>query len=119
MRARVLPGLEGAVVSNRTHTSPTSLDVCAGCTRPFVVPDTVLDVLDDGRFLVELRCTNCGLVIVGAHDEAALEDLDRRLDAVTGDLQASLGVLDLVDELERIDRFAAALAADAILPEDF
>jgi len=106
-------------VSRRTHTTPTGLDICTGCTRPFVVPDAMLDVLDDGRWLVELRCTNCGLVVVGAHDEAALEELDRRLDAITADLRASLGVLDLVDELERIDRFAAALAAGAILPEDF
>ena len=52
------------------------LHVCARCARPFVVPVSILDVHDDGRYVVELSCANCDARSLGTHDEASLEELD-------------------------------------------
>ena len=99
-------------------TSP-ALHVCGGCELPFVVPVSVLDLLPDGRCVVELGCVNCGRVSIGDHDNDSLEALDRELDASTAALYEAVAVIELVADLERVDEFAAALRDDLILPEDF
>jgi hypothetical protein len=104
------------------RNSPLALaggNVCGGCERPFVVPLSVLDLTADDHCLLELHCTNCGRLAVGLHDDAAMEALDREIDEATAMLQEALCVMQLVEELERVDRFAAALRGDLILPEDF
>ena len=95
------------------------LHICEACRMPFVVPVSILDVHADGRYVVELGCTNCEASSLATHDEASLEALDHELDRSLMLIQDALEALVLADELERIDRFAAALHADLILPEDF
>jgi hypothetical protein len=95
------------------------LHVCAACRRPFVVPVTIVDAYADGRFLVELGCNNCGDTRLATYDDATLEQLDLELDRATLAMQEALDAMTLAEELERIDRFAAALHDDLILPEDF
>lgn len=95
------------------------LHVCRGCQRPFVVPTAVLDVVAPGRYLMELQCTNCGLVVVGPHGELVLEDLDRELDRQRADMETALELWTITREAEEIDAFARALQNDHILPEDF
>lgn len=95
------------------------LHVCPACELPFVVPLAVLDVLPDGRFPVVLGCRNCAWHDAGAYDDGDLAVLDHALDAITGAMEHTLEALTVADELERADRFAAALHADLILPEDF
>lgn len=106
-----------------THNSGTvaaRLHVCDGCEQPFVVPISVLDIIDGGRrCIVELACNNCGRAALSVHDDTALEALDRELDESMEQIHNALEVLTVVDELERIDGFAEALGADLILPEDF
>jgi len=95
------------------------LHICAACRTPFVVPVSILDVHEDGRYVVELACANCEAASLTVHDDASLEALDTELDRGLLMIQEALDTLVLADELERIDRFAAALHADLILPEDF
>src|SRR3954452_7581254 len=99
--------------------APRALHVCESCDRPFVVPVSILDVHDDGRYVVELSCANCEASSLATHDEASLEALDIELDRSLLVIQEALDALVIADELERIDRFAAALHDDLILPEDF
>jgi hypothetical protein len=101
------------------HTTQ-DLHVCGSCRRPFVVPQAVLRVLD-GRdeYCVELACADCGWSHVGTYAGDALEALDRELDRGQAEIHAAVAVFEAVEELMRIDRFAAALHADLILPEDF
>jgi hypothetical protein len=105
--------------SPKPRPEPAALHICAGCARPFVVPVSVIDLLPDGRCVMELACANCGRVSVGSHDDAALEAFDRELDATVATLHETVAVLELVGEHERVDAFAAALRDDLILPEDF
>jgi len=95
------------------------LHLCRGCERPFVVPAAVLDLVGHDRYLIELQCNNCGLVVVSTHGEDVLEALDRELDCQTGDMQAALELWLVTRQIEEIEVFAAALQGDHILPEDF
>jgi hypothetical protein len=95
------------------------LHICEVCRTPFVVPVSILDALDDGRYVVELSCANCEASSLSTHDEASLEALDIELDRSLLVIQEALDALVIADELERIDRFAMALQDDLILPEDF
>jgi hypothetical protein len=95
------------------------LHLCRGCERPFVVPTAVLDVVGPDRYLMELQCSNCGLVVVAAHGEQVLEDLDRELDRQRSDMEMALELWTVTRQAEEIDAFASALQGDHILPEDF
>jgi hypothetical protein len=96
------------------------LHVCSSCGRPFVVPDAIVGAPDGTPGLVvELRCTDCGWTRTGVYPATAVEALDRALDLAEREIRVALEACELSDDLERIDRFAAALYADLILPEDF
>jgi hypothetical protein len=103
----------------RHSLQPEPLHVCGDCQRPFVVPVSVVDLVDRDRAVVELHCTNCGRTVLGVHDDDALAALDRELDATTDSMREALELLSFVEELERIDAFGDALRRDLILPEDF
>ena len=95
------------------------LHLCRACEKPFVVPNAVLDVTGQDEYLMELRCNNCGTVVVGTHGEEVLEALDRELDRQTADMTAALELWQVTRQIEEIDAFAHALQGGHILPEDF
>ncbi len=96
-----------------------SLHVCDACHRDFIVPVSVVDLIDHERCVVELACTNCGTTSLGVHDDRSLMELDRCLDRAQEQMLEAIEVLEIADELDEIDRFVRALRADQILPEDF
>ena len=102
-----------------TTAAQTDLHVCSACERDFIVPISVVDLLDEDRCVVELSCTNCGTAWLGVHDDRTLMELDRHLDLAQDKMREAVEVLEIADELDRIDRFVRALRADHILPEDF
>ena len=93
--------------------------VCRVCRRPFVIPLSVVALRTCDRYVVELRCTNCEDSTVSLLRPEELERFDHELDRQTGRIRHQLAELHLADELERVDRFSAALRAGDILPEDF
>ena len=107
------------LVSLMRHSLPEPLHMCADCHRPFVVPLSVVDLVDRDRAVVELHCTNCGRTVLGVHDDEALEALDRQLDDSFEAIREAAALMAHVEELERIDAFADALRRDLFLPEDF
>jgi hypothetical protein len=100
---------------------PAALEphVCRVCQRPFVVPLSTFPLVSRDGYVVEMECSNCEDSTVALLSEEQMERLDRELDRQTGRLRHALAELRLADELERVDRFAAALHAGHILPEDF
>lgn len=98
---------------------PAACNVCEACGRPFLVPLTLLGETGAEECIVAVHCANCGELSVGVHDDAAMEALDRETDEGVAMLREALVLLELVDQLERVDRFAEALQAGHILPEDF
>jgi hypothetical protein len=103
----------------REPAPAAGLHVCPSCTGAFVVPGEVYEVIGEDRCRLDLRCADCGWEDTAVHSDAELEALDRELDRGYADLLWALEVLWIGNEEESIARFAAALAADAILPEDF
>ena len=55
----------------------------------------------------------------GVFEQAAVEELEERLDEGLADMLSDLQRLTQANMAEEIDRFLAALQADLILPEDF
>jgi hypothetical protein len=95
------------------------LRLCPTCRRPFVAPREVLASHEDGNHVVELSCANCGWWAIELHGGVRLSALDEALDRDSAQIEAAAEALAMSVELERIDRFAQALHADCILPEDF
>jgi hypothetical protein len=91
--------------------------ICAACARPFVYPELGLPV--GRRWRVLLRCLSCGWCGERMLDEEALENFERELDDEREQIEVDLERLTQRNMREYHDRFVAALAADAILPEDF
>ena len=103
----------------REKTVGSEPHVCRVCQRPFVVPLSTFPLVSRDGYVVELHCSNCEDSTVALLSEEQMERLDRELDRQTGRLRHTLAELRLADELERVDRFCAALQAGHILPEDF
>jgi hypothetical protein len=102
----------------QTEKPVDGLHVCIECGSELVQPVAWGQVTAD-NWELELHCPNCGHSRDGVFDQddvAALEEqLDEGVEAILRDLQR-LTHANMSDE---IDRFAAALEADMILPEDF
>jgi hypothetical protein len=95
------------------------LRLCPVCRQPFVAPREILASHEDGHHVVDLACSNCEWSAIQLHDAARLTALDEALDRDSAQIEAAAQALALSLELDRIDRFAAALHAGHILPEDF
>jgi hypothetical protein len=102
-----------------TALGSSDLHLCPTCRQPFVAPRGILAEHEDGHLVVDLECANCGWTAVQLHNSVQLCALDRALDRDSARIQAAADALALSCELELIDRFAGALHAGHILPEDF
>ena len=96
----------------------TRLEHCPECSRDMVQPANYEPLWGD-RWLISRTCPNCGWDHEGVFPHAALREFEEHLDTVDDHLWDHLVKI----QNERIDTevaiFAAALACDAILPEDF
>jgi hypothetical protein len=91
--------------------------VCTSCHRSFVYPE--FGVAEGAGWRVLVRCLSCGWSGETILDEQALESFERELDDERAQLERDLERLTQENMREYCFRFAAALAADAVLPEDF
>ena len=96
----------------------TRLEQCPECKRDMVQPDGYEPLWGD-RWLISRSCPNCGWQHEGVFPHEALRSYEEHLDAVDDQLWDDLARI----QRERIDdevaALAGALAAGAILPEDF
>ena len=94
------------------------LHVCPACACDLVQPISWSEASEE-HWELELSCPNCDWTTEGIYEQAAVEELEERLDeglaAMLGDLQR----LTQANMVEEVDRFVCALHADQILPEDF
>ena len=104
-------------ITSGEETAP--LHICRSCHKPFVVPLSIVDILDADRYVVELWCANCDRSTLSAHYDDELEELDHELVKQQQQMRAAVEVIETVDELLRVDAFAEAIHSDLILPEDF
>jgi len=106
-----------------TERHPTAepyqdLHVCLDCDSQLVHPVEWEEAgPDDWRVL--LQCPNCSVLREGIFTQDTVETFDEELDRGADALARDYRRLMRANMVEEIDRFAAALEADAILPEDF
>ncbi|WP_028057322.1 hypothetical protein [Candidatus Solirubrobacter pratensis] len=94
------------------------LHICPECDRDLVYPVEWQEA-SVTHWEVLLRCPNCEWSELGVYDQATVDRFDETLDDGTEALVRDLRRLVQANMEEEAQRFAAALAADAILPEDF
>ena len=94
------------------------LHVCPECTCGLVYPVEWAEATST-EWEVLLRCPNCEWRETGIFDQPTVELFDEELDRGTDELVDDLRRLVYANMEEEIDRFAQALAADHLLPEDF
>jgi hypothetical protein len=91
--------------------------VCRLCALPLVQPR---DAERTGRdWLVQLYCPSCEWSGEAMLDQGQMDDLDEAVDDGFVLLAAALVQVTRANMQEYVARFAAALVADAVLPEDF
>jgi ribosomal protein S27E len=94
------------------------LEVCERCRSELVEP-TRWEAAAGDSWLLTLRCPDCGHVAEGVFSEECVDRYDVRLDDAAAVMIHDLKRLQHANMIEDVERFVAALAADAILPEDF
>ena len=68
---------------------------------------------------MSLRCPNCEWSATGVFPQDVVDQFDERLDEGTEHVVSDLKQLMHANMSEEIERFVAALEAEALLPEDF
>jgi hypothetical protein len=101
-------------------SSPTveDLHICPTCDQHLVYP-MEWEEANDTHWEVALRCPNCEWHTVGVFAQDTVDRFDEELDRGTEALVRDLKRLTRANMEDEVERFARALAADAILPEDF
>jgi hypothetical protein len=94
------------------------LHVCLDCESELVYP---VEWQESGpeNWSVLLACPDCGIHREGVFSQDTVERFDEELDCGGEQLARDYKRLVRANMAEEADLFAAALAADAILPEDF
>lgn len=94
------------------------LHVCPQCASDLVQPVDWAEA-PQGYWELLLQCPNCFWLDEGVFDQDQVDALEERLDEGLTEMLADLRRLTQANMSEEIERFAAALNADLILPEDF
>jgi hypothetical protein len=94
------------------------LHVCIECTSELVYPVTWEEAGPE-NWTVLLHCPNCAVYREGVFAQATVEAFDEELDRGADVLERDYTRLMRANMTDEIDRFVRALAADAVLPEDF
>jgi hypothetical protein len=114
--------LEPSVFETRLATTTRrrgdDLHICPSCSSELVYP-TDWAPAGSRHWDVALRCPECEWNGGGRYSQAVVDRLDEALDRGTESVLDDLNVLVRANMEDQIDRFAAALQADQILPEDF
>ncbi len=94
------------------------LHLCPCCDSELVQPIEWGEV-SDRHVELTLRCPNCYWTTHGSYVEDQVAQLEDRLDDGVAAILRDLRRLTNANMADEVDRFAAALAVDLILPEDF
>jgi hypothetical protein len=71
------------------------LQTCIACGLPFVVPVALLDLVDEGLYLIALHCNNCDSLSTGVFEDADLEALERANERAEAGMEAALDAVEV------------------------
>jgi hypothetical protein len=107
-----------AAPAPRRSNERLDLHVCPECNHELVYP-VEWEEASPTHWEVQLRCPNCEWTTVDTYDQETVDRFDERLDHGTEALVRDLKRLTRANMEDEVDRFAVALASDAIWPMDF
>jgi hypothetical protein len=103
----------------RERRAPTEgMHVCPECNSEMVQPMQWFEQ-GNGNWHVDLRCPECEWGGEGSFGQDEVDAFDEELDRGAQRVLEDLRALTRTNMQDEADRFAAALASDSILPEDF
>ncbi len=112
----------GAFAGSATTQSPrrteVALHICPECAGELVHPID-WSPTTSRKWAVELRCPSCEWIGCGIYPQDVVDRFEEVLDLGNDAILADLQALSRANMEEEIERFAMALTADLILPEDF
>ena len=115
-------GLERGIFETRlattTHRRRDDLHICPACNSELVYPTDWAPAANQS-WEVDLRCPECEWNGGGRYRQEVVDRLDEALDRGTESVLDDLNVLTRANMEDQIERFASALEAGHILPEDF
>jgi hypothetical protein len=94
------------------------LEFCPACDSDLVLP-VRWEPAGKRSWRVALRCPDCEWAGGGVYSQAVVDRFDEALDAGTDTMLSDLALLARANMETEVERFATALRADQILPEDF
>jgi hypothetical protein len=109
---------EAAAPKHQEQQTERELHFCPECESDLVYP-TTWEEADENHWSVSLRCPNCEHYEQGVYSQDECDRFDDHLEAGTDALTRDFKRLMAANMAEEIDRFVAALDADAIQPMDF
>jgi hypothetical protein len=109
---------EAAPTQPNEQRTERELHLCPECESDLVYP-TTWEEADERHWSVSLRCPNCEHFEQGVYSQDECDRFDDHLEAGTDALTRDFKRLMAANMAEEIDRFVAALDADAIQPMDF
>ena len=114
------PAASAPVEPTQKQEQRTARDLhfCEHCDSDLVYP-TTWEEADEKHWSVSLRCPNCEHFEQGVFTQDECDRFDDHLEAGTDALTRDFKRLMAANMAEEIDRFVAALDADAIQPMDF
>jgi hypothetical protein len=101
------------------HVHEQGLEMCTTCHHPFVVPVALLDLIDEGLYLLALHCKNCDTLSTGVVEDEALEAMEHANDAAVAEMESALEIVSVARFIDELGNFTAALETNLVLPEDF
>jgi hypothetical protein len=101
------------------HVHEQGLETCETCHRAFVVPVALLDLVDEGLYLLALHCKNCDTLTTGIVEDEALEAMEHANDAAVAEMESALEIVSVARFIDELGSFTEALETDLVLPEDF
>jgi len=96
----------------------TGLHICPECECELVQP-VDWGAGTEERWELTLHCPNCDWISHGSFDQDQVMQLEEELDEGVAAILRDLKRLATANMSDEIERFATALEADLILPEDF
>ena len=108
----------GTTTTHAPHRTEVALHVCPECAGELVHP-TDWAPASHRKWAVELRCPSCEWGGRGIYTQDVVDRFEEALDMGTDAILADLQALARANMEEEVDRFAQALDAGLILPEDF
>ncbi|MGI8714643.1 MAG: hypothetical protein ACR2NR_15995 [Solirubrobacteraceae bacterium] len=100
------------------ESTTRGLHVCPECDSQLVQPVRWIEA-PQGFWELTLNCPNCEWLDEGVFDQDQIDELEENLDEGLTEMLSDLRRLTQSNMTEEIERFATALHADLILPEDF